>query len=691
MEYVRQLILRNVITTAQLALLWLIAALSLVPYGANAFLKPLLGLVYGILLVQLFAHRFFAYLRFGLSWLLGALVAIGFFALAGSALFYGYELNSLTLSLLTFLCPLLMYLKRDSHAQQSAPHIARPDSSLMVLAATSAYLLVVAALAVLFVQGIARESLVSPWLTLSPLVFIGFFSLCALTLVLLHQRRSSWLYYLALFAIAISVTTIVFPLGNGFDPFIHQATEKILIGTGTILPKPPYYTGFYALVAWLAHWGLPFDAVDRFILPVSIAAILPASVYLTSRYLLQEKKMALLMPFLLLVFPYPELVQSTPQGASFLWSLLTIVLSPLYLRTNLLPFWVMIVVATTSLVFHPLTGIPTLVFGLYCGIYKKMQDRNRRLLTIGFVITGIFLMPLLFILAPLFSSSLSVSFIIPAALTLGSVPTWFPFATLDDLLYLYAENYRLIFLLFAVAGLVWFVRHARGFWVPYVLGSVVAFANYFVVKNFYRFNFATASENEIFADRLLVLAFYFLIPLCFMGFYAVVRRLRSALYVQTSLLVALCLLATVPWYLSYPRFDTRSQSKGYSASRYDYEAVHWINTDARADAYVVLANQTVSAVAVKEFGFQRYYEGTFYYPLPTNGWLYQMYLDLTRKKDLAATLSTIKQKTGVGSVYFVLNNYWDKAAELEALWAPRAQKYQRIGEGKITIFKFRYD
>ena len=61
-------------------------------------------------------------------------------------------------------------------------------------------------------------------------------------------------------------------------------------------------------------------------------------------------------------------------------------------------------------------------------------------------------------------------------------------------------------------------------------------------------------------------------------------------------------------YLSYPRFDHYHNSRGFSVGRADINAVRWINDHAENDDYIVLANQQVSAAAIREFGFKKYFK-----------------------------------------------------------------------------------
>lgn len=170
--------------------------------------------------------------------------------------------------------------------------------------------------------------------------------------------------------------------------------------------------------------------------------------------------------------------------------------------------------------------------------------------------------------------------------------------------------------------------------------------------------------------------------------YQLVKRVYEQHYlVAIYFAIMVSLIVTASWYLSYPRFDTRYQHKGYNASRYDYDAVRWIHQDGNTDPYVVLANQTVSGVAVKEFGFAHYYNDLFYYPLPTSGVLYPHYLSVVAtESEIMRSVDYVRLVTGVSRIYVVINDYWSDSLTVRERHRALAQESTVVGDGAIEIF-----
>ena len=129
-------------------------------------------------------------------------------------------------------------------------------------------------------------------------------------------------------------------------------------------------------------------------------------------------------------------------------------------------------------------------------------------------------------------------------------------------------------------------------------------------------------------------------------------------------------MATSAFYLTYPRRDAYETSHGFNVSESDITAVYEIESMANDTSYAVLANQNVSAGAIRSLGFAKYYGDLFFYPIPTGGDLYTFFLDMnnapTRETAMnAAALldETCKQsehcqQETISSVFYVVNNYW---------------------------------
>ena len=124
------------------------------------------------------------------------------------------------------------------------------------------------------------------------------------------------------------------------------------------------------------------------------------------------------------------------------------------------------------------------------------------------------------------------------------------------------------------------------------------------------------------------------------------------------------------------------------------EAVRWIDSDAQGAAYTVLANQSVSAAAVRELGFKRYHPSTgsgqalFYYPIPTGGELYQYFLEAVGREQTLEPIREAGQRTAASVVYVVVNDYWWDAERVAEELSTLADKETTTSDGRVRIFRF---
>ncbi|KKQ60844.1 MAG: hypothetical protein US81_C0012G0001, partial [Parcubacteria group bacterium GW2011_GWE2_38_18] len=173
------------------------------------------------------------------------------------------------------------------------------------------------------------------------------------------------------------------------------------------------------------------------------------------------------------------------------------------------------------------------------------------------------------------------------------------------------------------------------------------------------FNYLINYERSDFADRIFTVAVIFFLPFILLALSVITRKIIvQEKYVRLGWLLIISLFITSSFYLSYPRYDQYFNSHGYSVGNFDIEAVKFISDNSKDD-YIVLANQQVSAAALSQFGFNRYYKDQiFYYPVPTSGPLYKYYLDMVYKKPSRETIIKAMDLAGVDEAYFVLNKYW---------------------------------
>jgi hypothetical protein len=230
--------------------------------------------------------------------------------------------------------------------------------------------------------------------------------------------------------------------------------------------------------------------------------------------------------------------------------------------------------------------------------------------------------------------------------------------------------------------------------VPFVTVSGVLLIDAFILRHYITFNYLINYERGDYTERLLILAGLSLLPLFVYGLYNFWRRvLAGPTLPQFLLVIIVAVVSTTSTYLSYPRNDGYKQDRGYSTSQDDFLAVRAIE-EAAEEPYIVLANQAVSAAALREFGFGSYFqnqkneasEPIFYYPIPTGGPLYEYYLEMVYGETSKRTVVAAMDLTGTNRAYFILNDYWFNAETIAEAAAAEASAVKRIGA--TTIFEF---
>ena len=126
-------------------------------------------------------------------------------------------------------------------------------------------------------------------------------------------------------------------------------------------------------------------------------------------------------------------------------------------------------------------------------------------------------------------------------------------------------------------------------------------------------------------------------------------------------------------------------------------AVKKINEKSAPGSYVVLANQNVSAAALQQFGFRTYFKNTqnpqedvFYYPIPTGGPLYSIYMDMVYDAPTREHAQQAATIASVDTVYFVINDYWTGFDKIVNNAIVHADSWETINSGAIYIFKYSF-
>jgi hypothetical protein len=221
-------------------------------------------------------------------WLNSLLIIISVISLMGAVIYYFYQLNAAViigiLVLITLAALFLSWrlnnlnLPEEKVVDEDIQINSKPDSKefdrSVLLAAV--YLISFEWLLIILWQKQFDFAISSPWKAIGMDFFI-YYALATVILILnlcYNRLKSLNLVLLSFhYFLSFGVALIVFKLGYGFDPFIHQATEKAIIENGFILPKPLYYLGQYSLVVMLAQLTqISYQFWDRILLIMLAAA-----------------------------------------------------------------------------------------------------------------------------------------------------------------------------------------------------------------------------------------------------------------------------------------------------------------------------------------------------------------------------------------------------------------------------------
>lgn len=514
----------------------------------------------------------------------------------------------------------------------------------------------------------------SLWLVFSPanILFLSVAFVCTLLLYRASLRLCAVLGAM-MTLVACSLAALLFPLGFGFDPFLHRATLEHIATYGTINPKPLYYIGAYSLELF-GHLLLriPFFSLDIFLAPVGAAVL--AWVALKSKTL---------HPAALALFPFAAFISTTPQAVGFLWVFAVV----LAVRLKL-PLVYIVVFALAAFASHPLAGVPALVLTVFAAAATYLRRPH---LAFGVMaVLGVLGLPLMFFVQEILTG-MDVGFSFAAFTDFSRVPALGFFslhgkALLDTVM---VVGGNLFFITAALALFSYFAQTKTKEGTVLLLASVVAFGNFVMLSLGFDFPFLISYERTDFALRLVTIAWLFLLPLASDGIRLLAHELpqKRDIFLYGVLVTTLLFSANV--YVTYPRHDGYSRSAAFNVTAADQETVHRIAKDAHDTPYVVLSNQTLASMAVQEFGFFRYYHGNiFAYPIPTSSPLYTLFLDMIETTPTLETVQEARDLTGAETVYFVVHDYWWEADDRIADAKKITDEWFTSDDGTVTVLVF---
>lgn len=548
------------------------------------------------------------------------------------------------------------------------------------------------------------DSIITPWPLLPP----G--TLLAVALGWLAVVISAWLVKSRALtaiqtALAILGTTAIVPLiyriGFGFDGFLHSASEKIILDTGTLSPKPLYYMGQYVFTTWIHRLlDLPLDQIDRWLVPFGAAILLALAVYLGRR-----KRDATLLPATLLLLPLAPFIASTPQSFAYLLGLAAVILVRGRFDGYVSPV-PSLILAAWSVAVHPLAGVPFFLVVAALSFWPKSGMRLRRtrqILAWLTVVASACAVPAMFYILS-FRSGTQINWDVNGLfnaqpwIALGSsLLPWIGnhFALWPSWSSLISHSVPAILLLASVGSVFAAKDDERGYAILLMVSAFLFILASTVLKATGEFAFLIEYERSSYADRLWIMANMLLAAAALPALSKILGRVRRGPpLLGTALLTLLLAASAALTYDALPRNDALVTGRGWSVGQADLEAVRGIDRDAERQPYTVLADQSVSAAAVVQFGFKRYHDQVFYYPIPTSGPLYDLFLRMTYKEPTRDTVSDAASLGGTKLVYVVLNDYWWNAKNTAETLSTIADSEWTVGDPtkspghSLKVYKF---
>jgi hypothetical protein len=649
----------------------------------------------------------------------GLLAVVAIFIILGSGTYYLYELNRPSLSLIILATgfvallipapPLKASLIPDEHTDKRRPRKTLFAAVGLVL--TVLYISLAHYAFIILRYAATDASIRSPWDVVPRMYFVIFFLLAfgAFALALGGVRPALHLPVTAAIALLLTgVAAAVYAVGYGFDPFIHQATEKVIVATGAIHPKPFYYIGQYVLVAGLTLLtGAPLQQIDTWLAPIASTLIAACAFWSLRSTFGLRRESALAAALAAYLWPVSSFIVTTPQGFSNVLTIITALLA-LPAAAESFPRVIVALLALATAAVHPLAGVPMIIFAallFFLTTYERTSgahELGRKLVFAEIILMGSVALPAIFVVNSWISNAgvtlnaelLRAPTVIIEELA-GPAPVLRRFMAAYDFAYSWKNTQYLTLFLLAAAGL-WLARKRDRISAVFAWGAGMFLANYLLLKAFIRFPFLISYERSNYADRILDLTLFLLMPV---GLYAVavaVEKIRTGfplLKIGAGMLLAALLTSSL--YLAYPRRDKYESSHGWSTSATDAKAVRLIAEDAGAVSYAVLANQSVSAAAIREFGFSTYYASRdplrpgyfFYYPVPTGDELYKDFDHMNETGGARQAALHAMDLTGVGIIYYVVNDYWYQAQKIVASAKRNADRTWSV-DNKSWVFKY---
>lgn len=688
-------------------ILWQATILTLIALNIYMFRSSGLGIILGLAFLwfnsKKLADVFFSHMHQGLRKTLGLFLILTYISIGYTLAYHFYKIDQyifwghlITIVALTEW--LSWYSKKPHYFFYSRAKV--PLSSLRQIILPSLVILSDLLLFIFLGQAASSGLIRSPWELLdyrfwSLLIFSNF--CLAATIIAKKSHKNIWLIILHFFLLS-SLAILLYPLGFGYDSFIHLAALRVIAETGSISPRLFLYIGQYGLTFFFHDLTqISLQTANKILLPLLFALFWPSSIFYSLKHGFNwTYKNSYLAVLWSLFIGFNFAIMTTPQSLAFLLVLFYICLLLLYQQRQV-SLWLLWLVAISTLTIHPLGGLPLCFFNSYlsAGRLRRYALLRKILSALALLLAG-WGLPLFFLFYELINNITLDKIIGLNAGPLVSLPPlqWqqsysFPLDWLHNI----GENQIWLYLMGVIAGLILIIKNHKQifFHKIFIFGSLLIL-NYLLAKIFLTFSLQISYQKEDYLERMIFMIGLSALPIFLTAIFYAARSLLSSYdrWAKLGLIIVTVVMMSVNTYFSYPVYDRHANDKSFNVTATDIRTVEKIEEIAQGRSYIVLANQMVGAAAIYKYGFTHYYQGNFYYsmPLGTDN-IYQNFLAMIEKEANRDEARRAMDKAGVNELYFVVNNYWHSAKTAIVQASQTADEKILIDNGVNTIFVYK--
>jgi len=550
------------------------------------------------------------------------------------------------------------------------------------------------------------ETIISPWTLFSNKIFIFFFLVSALLLFFLQRskyQKTNLLLIVLHTAIILNVAFLVFKNGYGFDPHIHEATEKWIRKNYFITPKQPYYIGQYM---WVVSTNfitkLSITWLDRSIVPLLASITIPLSLYFA---LLKNNFRKKIFPALLLVslIPLNFFIFTTPNNLALLISL--IISSWIWYEnqygnphTNIFG----ILINILNIAIHPIIGLPMFVIYLASIGYKKINTTTKKIFYPLYIIILTFTVPLALYLNSIFHKG---SLLLKN--TFLNIQDFFDIFTrphyifiergpkLLKLLYYYRDILKPLMIIIIILGVfIALKKYKKNITYFFIATFLALFTSAFFIITSIEFKDVISYDQKLYGIRLLDLSLILFLPFFVIALREIFIILKHKINWQIIVSIFLGLLLLLSWFFTYPTRDNISIYTGQNLRKADLIAVKFIaDRNNNQKDYIVLTNQAVATAALVEFGFDGYLSTSqglqYFYSIPTGGPLYQYFRQMAYVvKVQRQAMEDAMKFAGVKKAYFIHTDYWSPAGQIRDDAKIDADNWWELDDGRVWVYEY---